>query len=241
DPRSTLLAYLSLGDAPEIPKGTKYRYEYLAIWSEVRDRADTSFVEDIFEKMGLRGKTAYEVRPTRGKVLDTRFVLRLQAADHGFAAMLTQADLPMRLPVFITGLNPRWPAGVWYKGKHQFLVPTWKMDKMHNRFAKPEKVVHRDWIQRFGVVEGRGMLQLDTAFKDKQVFVGNLLVCDQPDVFLELEDTRKGRIRIAANNPRDTPVTITIRPAPGFNLLGKFARTVSLPPGGLVKIGIEPQ
>ncbi|MCK5804803.1 MAG: hypothetical protein KAI66_18340, partial [Lentisphaeria bacterium] len=38
-----------------------------------------------------------------------------------------------------------------------------------HRFAKPEKVVHRDWIQRFGVVEGRGMLQLDTAFEDKQI------------------------------------------------------------------------
>lgn len=237
DPLSTLIAYLSLGDSPEIPKGTEFRYEYLAICSEVRDRADTSFVEEIFEKMGLRGKTAYQMHPTQGNVLDTRFVLRLQAEDHGFAATLTQADLPMRLPVFIAGLNPRWPAGVWYRGKHQFLVPTWKMDKMHNRFAKPQKVVHKDWIQRFGVVEGRGMLQLDTAFGDKQIFVGNLLVCDHPDVFLELEDTRNGRVRIAVNNPSDKPVTTTIRPAPGFDLLGKFAKTVTLPPGGLVKTG----
>ncbi|MBT4823129.1 MAG: hypothetical protein HON70_45910 [Lentisphaerae bacterium] len=239
DPRSTLLASLSLGDDPDIPGGTEFHYEYLAICSEVRDHADISFVEDVFEGMGLRGKTAYDIRPTQGEVVDRRFVLRLKAVEHAFAATLTQAALPMRLPVFITGLNPKWPAGIWYKGKHQFLVPTWQMDKMHNRFASPKKVIHKDWLQRFGIVEGRGMLQLDTAFEDKQVFVGNLLVCDHPGVILELEDTRKGRVRIAANNPSDAPVTITVKPAAGFTLLGTFAKTITLPPGGFAKMGIE--
>ena len=232
---SALVSFLKFPDET-LKAGDKHSYEYLAVFSEVRDGADTMFVEDLFVKMGLRGETAYTVTPTIGKVIDTRFVLRLGAADYGFRATVTQAALPMRLPVFIDGLNERWPAGVWYKGRHQFIVPTWTMDKMHNRYSKRAKAVHKDWVVPFGVTDGIGMLQLDTEIRDKDVFIGNLVVCDNPEVFLQLDDTRKGRVAISANNPTDKDVTVTVRPGPGFDLIGAFAETLTIPAGGLVTV-----
>ena len=68
------------------------------------------------------------------------------------------------------------------------------------------------------------------------MYIGNLLVCERPEVFLQLDDARPGKAVLSANNPLAEPVTVTIRPGPGFTLLGDFAKTVSLPPGGLVRV-----
>ncbi|NOY79608.1 MAG: hypothetical protein GXP31_01255 [Kiritimatiellaeota bacterium] len=236
-PTFGLLGYLTIEDG-ELRENEQRAYQYLAVWSKVRDRADNTFIEDVFNTMGLRGQPAYRVKPTRGRVLDTRFALRLRAREGGFACVITQAALPMRLPVLIEGLNDRWPAGIWYRGRHRFVVPVWAMDPMHNRYAKRRQVVHRDWLQRFGVIDGVGMLQIDTAFDDKEVYIGNLLVCDNPAVFLELEETRRGRRRVMVNNPTDATVEVAVRPGPGFALLGDVSLKVTVPAGGLVKAAL---
>jgi len=213
--------------------GDTLSYEYLAVWTAMRDKSDNSFIEDLCAQMGLRGETAYSVKPTRGTVLSARFVLSLKAQDYGFAGAITQAQLPLLLPAFVEGLNARWPAGVWYKGKHTFAVPTWTMDAVHNRYSRRATVKHEDRLVRFGVVDGRGMLQIDTEIGDKDVYIGNLLVCDNPDVFLELEEWRKGRTKIVANNPTDKEASVTIRPGPGFDLMGAFRIEATIPAGCL--------
>jgi hypothetical protein len=113
------------------------------------------------------------------------------------------------------------------------------MDLVHNRFAQKQKRQATDEVIRFGSVDGTGMLQVDTGTGDKEVFIGNLLVCDQPQVFLELDDVRPGKGRGTANNPTDQPLTVTVRPGPGFGLLGAFAKTVSIPAGGMVNVPLE--
>ncbi len=234
NPTFGFLGYLAIKDG-ELEQNEKRTYEYLAVWSRVRDRADNTFIEDFCKTMGLRGQPAYQVKPSRGRILDTHFVLRIEAQESGFSGVITQANLPMRLPVFIAGLNDRWPAGIWYRGRHRFVVPVWAMDRMHNRYAKRRQVVHRDWVQRFGVIDGVGMLQVDTEFDDKEVYIGNLLVCNNPAVFLELEDTRRGRRRIMVNNPTDAAIEVVVRPGPGFDLLGDVSLKITVPAGGLVK------
>ena len=223
-------AMLDLG-RKALRQGDRFHYRYMALWSTVNAKPDNTFIEDVCSKLGLRGKTAYTVTARQGKVIDTQFALTLMAEGYGFAGTITEAKLPMALPVWIDGLNDRWPAGVWYKGRSRLVTPTWKMNRVAQRFAVYPAVAGRDQVHRFGVIDGRGMLQIDTEFGDKDVYVGNLLVCDRPEVFLALDDVRRGKVRIAANNPGDEEVTATIKPGPGFDLIGQFSKTVTLPPG----------
>lgn len=223
----------------DLRKGERVQYRYLLIWTAVNPKPDNNFIEDVFNKFGLRGKTAYTIEARQGRVADTSFALTLTAEDYGFAGTISEAKLPMAVPVWIDGLNDRWPAGIWYKGRNRLVTSTWKMSRVALRFAAYPLVRGKDQLRRFGVVDGRGMLQIDTQVGDKDVYIGNLLVCDNPDVFLSLDDVRRGKVRIAANNPTDEEVTVTIRPGPGFGLVGDFSKTVTIPAGGNVKLSLR--
>lgn len=222
-------------DKPELSAGEGFSYRYLAVFSTVQAPANNEFVEDVVNKLGIKGNTSYSVYPETGKVLDTKFILHLEAQDYGFTGRFTRSNLPMLLPVFIDGLNERWPAGIFYRGTNRLVIPVWRMDREHNRYSARQEQVFENPVFRFGIVDGRGMLQVDTETADRNVYIGNLLVCDNPEVFLELEDTRPGKETIAANNPTDRPVTVTVRPGPGFDLLGAFAKQVTIPAGGMVR------
>ncbi len=224
-------------DVPQkkLAKGQPVRYRYLALWGTVGGKPDTIFAEEVYSTLGLRGQPAYQVKPECGKVLDSRFALRLQADGGGFAGTITQAKLPIDLPAYIEGLNDRWPAGILYKGKHDLLIPVWKMSKTGNRWSEREKRSVVNEVRRFPVLDGVGMLQVDTELADRRVYIGNLLVCDQAEVFLELEDARPGKQVILANNPTDRPLTVTIQPGPRFDLLPAFTKTLTLKPGEVAR------
>ncbi|MEN6404717.1 MAG: hypothetical protein ABFD94_22425 [Armatimonadia bacterium] len=233
--------YLSANvSVPEkkLAKGQPLRYRYLAVWDTVGGKPDVSFIEDVYARLGLRGKPAYQVAPEHGKVLDTRFTLRLQADGGGFAGTITKAALPMDLPVMIEGLNDRWPAGLLYRGKSDLLIPVWKFSKVANRYAVREKRTLENELRRFPVLDGRGMLQVDTELGDRKVYIGNLLVCDQPEVFLELEDARPGKQVVMVNNPTDKDLTVTVRPGPGFDLLGAWEKKLEVKAGEVVRFGL---
>ncbi len=219
-----------------LAKGEHLRYRYLAVWDTVRGRPDNTFVEEICTGFGLRGKPAYTVVAEHGAVADTRFTLRLKADGYGFAGTVSEARLPFHLPVLIEGLNERWPAGILYRGKHRLVIPVWRTSPVGDRYADRQTVAGENQLLRFGVEDGTGLAQIDTDQGEKRVYLGNLLVCERPEVFLELDDARPGKAVISVNNPLDEAVTITVRPGPGFDLLGDFAKTVTVPAGGLLKL-----
>lgn len=235
---ATLNADVPLPDK-QLTRGQRLRYRYLVVWDTVQGQPDNSFVEKVVTTLGLRGTPAYTVQPTHGKVLDTKFALRLQAEGYGFAGTISQAKLPLNLPVLVSGLNERWPAGILYRGKNTLQVPTWRFNRTADRYSERVATPGANQLQRFAIEGDTGMLQVDTAVGDKSVYVGNLLVCERPEVFLALEDARPGKAVIMANNPLDEPVTVTIKPGPGFDLLGDFAKTVTLPAGGVVRVRLE--
>lgn len=235
DARCYLGANLAM-PGKKLTKDQPLHWSYLAVWGPVNGTPDSSFIEDVYAKLGLRGAPAYQVKPEIGKVLDTRFALRLQAQDGGFAGTITKANLPLNLPVFIAGLNPRWPAGILYLGKNTLQVPFWRFSKTGDRYIEYVTVPGENQLQRFPITDGVGMLQVDTESGDRRVFIGNLLTCDDPEVFLSLDDARPGKQAVSANNPTDKPVTVTLKPAPGFPLLGDWRHTVTLKPGEEVKI-----
>ena len=223
-------ASLNVGTA--LTRGQRLTYRYLAAWSRINGPSDASFAEEICEKMGLRGKTAYQVTPTHGRVADSAFFLTLEASGQGFAGRISETKLPLDLPVWVNGLNDNWAAGVLYKGRSTVMLPVWKMDKVGNRYVEYRAFPGEDQLFRFPVANGRGMLQVNLDVGAKDLFIGNLLVCDQPELILALDEARPGKARISVNNPTDRELTCTVRPGPGFTLLGDFAKTLTLPPGG---------
>jgi hypothetical protein len=249
--------FVGVGKAGEVMKaGTEIAWR-LAVLQATESTGDYPFAKGYYpfmensnvltemvqKRMGLMGKPAYEARPVVGKVESTQLVLRLAAQDGGWRGVITKAQLPVPLPVCVSGLNPRWSAGVWYKGKNVLLSPEWPpFDEYgfgswtRNSFVVPRERV--DEIQRIGVLDGVGYLQLDTEAADRDVFIGNLLVCDSPDLWLTLiRDPR--RVYLEAHNPTDAEIRTKVRPAPGFDLFGAFEKGVAVPSGASVAVEIQ--
>lgn len=198
--------------------------------------------EMVQKRMGLAGSPAYQVRPVVGKVESTRLVLRLAARDGGWRGVITRAQLPVPLPVYVSGLNPKWSAGIWYKGHSTLLSPEWpSFDEYgfacwtRNTFVVPRE--RTDEIQRIPVVEGAGYLQLDTEDADRDVFIGNFVTCDNPDLRLSFfRDPRRSHVEV--HNPTDATVAARVRPAPGFDLLATFEKPVQVPAGASVTVDV---
>jgi len=79
---------------------------------------------------------------------------------------------------------------------------------------------------------------VDIEASDREVFAGNYLTCDKPDIYLLLVDRRPGKRLIEVHNAGNTPQTCTVRPAKGFDLLGHFAKTVTVPAGTSVHVRV---
>ena len=198
--------------------------------------------EGVQKRMGLVGKPAYEVRPAVGKVESTRLTLQLAAEDGGWRGVITKAQLPVPLPVYVSGLNAKWSAGVWYKGRNVLLSPEWPpFDEYgfgcwtRNSFVVPRE--RMDEIQRIPVVDGFGYLELDTEDADRDVFIGNFTVCDNPDLWLTfIRDPKRSYVEV--HNPTDAMVEAKVSSAPGFDLCGAFEKPVQVPAGASVTVDV---
>ena len=194
---------------------------------------------DLWQGMGFNGKpTLYEVKPKVGKVGDQRLFLTLHAEDGGFRGRITRTTrklLPIHLPVWVKGLNRRWDAGIWYKGRTKLeaigtIYDKWGMN-MWATAGRTEPRVNE--VRYLPVLEdGTGYCQIETDKQAAGVFIGNFLVCDQPEVFLGLVKAEKGKCEFEINNPTDKELTCTVRPARGFELTGAWQKTITLPAGG---------
>jgi len=230
---------LHLAGPRDYRPGDRLRYRYLAIASQIDPPTDNRYVADICRTMGVGTQPAYRVEPTIGSVASTQFILRLQAKDRGFAGRITQAQLPIQLPVHIAGLNPNWDAGIWYKGKTRLAVAVWCTNPLGQRYVQRQVRQATDRLIHIPVLaDGTGVLQVDTEIGPKQVFIGNLLVSDVPTVVLTLTDTRNGKAAFVAHNPTDQAIQCTVRPGPGFLLLGPFQKRVTVPAGQSLTVPI---
>jgi len=220
-------------------QGEKIRYEYIGVVGPLGGAPDNGFMNDIIHSLGLHGAPAYHVQPTQGTIEDTEFILTLNTTDYGFSAKVQEAHLPLELPVRIAGLNPRWDTGILYKGEATRMIPEWVIDEFDQRYVARRQRKATNEILRFPVLDdGTGFLQIDTEVGDKDVYIGNLLVSDNPDVYLTLVNTRPGKAAFEVHNPTDTAVSCCVHPAPGFSLLGSFTKDVTVPAGTSMYIEI---
>jgi hypothetical protein len=149
---------------------------------------------------------SYTVTPRQGTVAGTQLFLSLKAENGAFAGSISRAFLNMRLPVRISGLNPRWTAAVWRTGvADQVLAP-----------LVPRK---EDNLAYFS-------LDLDREAGD--LFIGNLATCDQPALWLRVLQRTDGGFDLVAHNPGDAAVSTTLK---GAGPLAGWTQAVQLAPG----------
>jgi len=192
--------------------GERLTARYLVVRGKFGEEDDAGF-DAIRRDYGLSGKPAYTVSLSKGKVLDSRYMLQLQAEKFVLKGSVTRAQLPNPLPVTIAGLNEHWDAGL--------IELTTKT------------------LRRVGVFEGKGYLTLDVAAKPQRFVAGNLVVCDQADVWLNLIETEEGWA-IDAHNPTEKSLTVTVSIPSDFSpVLPIFTKRVTLPPGQTMRISVN--
>lgn len=131
------------------------------------------------------GKPAYALEVTRGEALDRRYLLRVAAEEGGARLRLPAADLQQRLPIRVEGLADNTTAGVIDFGRNEW---------------KP-----------LDVIDGALYTTLDTQRGDHDLYIGNLLACDHPDLRLTLLPANAdGRTVIKVHNPTETAITANI-------------------------------
>ena len=115
-----------------VKPGTEVAWGVIFVTGDASTRNSNEQMEDVRVGMGIAGKPAlYQVRPQIGTVINQRYFLTLQARDHAFSGKVvksTAKPLPIHLPVMLRGLNPRWSAAIWYRGKTELHTPDYFRD-----------------------------------------------------------------------------------------------------------------
>jgi hypothetical protein len=122
--------------------------------------------------------------------------------------VVTTADIPFDVPLKISGLKPRWPAGIWRENGAVVFT---------------------------GVFEATAWPRLDVSQKGK-FYAGNLLVADNQDLVLAVVRWNKDAIRIDAHNPTDASITATISTPSEISGYKSFKKKVTIPAGSSVML-----
>ncbi|MBE6404890.1 MAG: hypothetical protein E7040_02580 [Lentisphaerae bacterium] len=222
-------------------KGETISYSYITVFSALNPENSDKFLLDVQNAFGLGGKPVpYKMVPSHGKVTGTGMILKLDAKDYAFNGSIAKVDLPLDLPVEISGLNPNWDAGIIYKGKNTLQIPVYIVDKYQQRYIEQTKRIAENTLYHIPVDEkGVSMLQIDTQLGDHQIFIGNLLTADNPDLCLVLTDYTPNKKGFTVHNPTDKEITATIRPGKGMDLLGAFSKKITVKPGSSLYVKIK--
>ena len=206
----------------------------------------TAEIEAVRVGMGLvDGRPGfYDIQPRVGAVTSQNLFLKVAGDDGGFAGKIrTRAKLPIHLPVMVSGLNRRWDAGIWYRGRVELVRADFHYDpfgRLNPYSVVPDSGVHQDPIEHIPVLDdGVGYCYVQTERVQPDFFVGNLLVCDRPEVFITVVKAARGTCTFEINNPTDRKFVCTVRPAKGFELTGRWRRKVTLSAGEFTTIHME--
>ncbi|MBI3922592.1 MAG: hypothetical protein HY318_14310, partial [Armatimonadetes bacterium] len=160
-----------------------------------------------------------------------RFFLSLSASNWAFVGRINRAFLGARLPVCVWGgLSSHWTVAAWRKGAPgQLLVPlALRTEESKNELKLPEGVLPLS----------TAYLSLDIEKEYGDFFIGNLVFCDNPKLWLRVLQRTDGGFDLIAHNPGETSVTTTIKGNPGGPLEG-WSQGMELKPGEEKRVRAE--
>lgn len=203
---------VELADLPrEMKAGETLRYRFLCLHGRAGELPNTADWERFVQTMGLRGAPAYTVKDVKsGAVASTKILLELTPADYGFVGTVSDADLPVRLPVRVVGMNPNWTFA-WFDLDRKEWFPS-AIDRAINQ----------------------GFFTLDTRRGAHRLFAGHPVTADDPEARIGATSDAKTYVKASVNNVTDKPMTLTLRLNPALGTAP--AQTITLAPGELREV-----
>ncbi|MEI8194659.1 MAG: hypothetical protein WCI73_01990 [Phycisphaerae bacterium] len=166
----------------------------------------TEVVERFRTDFGLGEKpAAYAIAATTGKIISARYPLKIDGtSDQCFSGRIT-GKIVSALPIAVSGLHSHWSALLYDRGLQQ---------------ARP-----------LGSFENTAWATVVINAKT-DLFIGHPVVCDHPQVTIQVTQTDETQWTIEVHNPSDQPLDVKLSANPNFDPLKDHpAQTVKLPPG----------
>jgi hypothetical protein len=214
---STRIGYGRIGESYK--KGDIVPFRFVSYIGCPTSVPDNRAIEQFRADVGLSGSApAYTVIPSSGKVLGSRYVLELQAQDGGFGGVIGKAKLDTRLPIRVHGVNPNWTCGI-VERNEKWWLPLGVMDDL--KLTSEQQAAPTSYS---------AYAALDIT-KDRDVWIGNVVLCDQPELKLTLLPEGDGRFSIEAHNPTTKPVSATITVPDGLWMIKAGSKKIDIPAG----------
>lgn len=174
---------VSLSGFPRIvKKGETINYRLILYQGRYGEPPDNRDWENFVNKMGLRGKTGYNVEVKRGKIISKKFFLDFEPENYGIICKINRAKLPVRLPVFIRNLNSNWSAGYYNFENNQFFP--FSIDTETNT----------------------GYFTIDTNTGNYRIFAGHPVISDKEELKIFVVKFDKKGIVAEVNNVSDKEI-----------------------------------
>jgi hypothetical protein len=125
-------------------------------------------------------------------VKGTKFLLELEPEDGGFAGVVGQADLPIRLPVRVAGMNPNWTFA-WFDLDRKEWFPS-AVDQVINQ----------------------GYFTLDTRRGAHRLFAGHPVVAGDKELRILTLSDGQSKIKASVNNVGAAAVDAVVRLNPAL-------------------------
>jgi len=194
-----------------VPAGKKYHAEYVLV--------ESKFPDTVRKSMGFDGTPPFTISIKQGKLDGIGVIARFSSDKHGVAGKLKGVDDDpwwseiKRLPVWLSGVNKRWPVGLWRSDTGA--------------------------IQQYGVFEGiaRGRLNV---LKSTDFYFGNLLTSTDSNLNLAIaSEWTETNLIIEVNNPTDHEIKAVIKSPKAIAGRKQVNLEVIAPPGwcGLLNAG----
>ncbi len=148
-------------------------------------------VKRFYQEFGLslNGKTGYIVNTANGKIISQRYLLNINGGQNRCFSGSITGNLISTLPVIVSNLENRDSVYLYDRGLNK---------------ARP-----------IGVYNGKAYAVI-TLHGTRNLFIGEPVICDAPDLFVQVTQTGENRWHIGINNPTDRVIKAHIRLDPYF-------------------------
>ena len=190
------------------PEGADTPLPAMTSWSVRYVRVPAEQLAELRAFMGCAGRTPYELKLARGRLMGIAYEAQVEADAFGAAGEVAPAQkAPFELPLVIAGLNRNWDAGLWREdGALDF----------------------------FGVFEGKGFARLDVT-KGGRFYAGNVITAQDPRLRLSIIRWDDKGIQIEANNPTGTEITALVETPKEIQKRYRLSAAVTVPAGACVR------
>jgi hypothetical protein len=187
--------------------GDHIDYAFVMLQPDMSLNNGNEWIEQFRRQFGFNGILPYTLKVVTGKVDDFHYLLNLESNDGAVRLNVAKTnDLLMAIPTTVKGLNRNIAAGVYDTRTREF------------------RHIAVD-------TDGVGYFEFDPNEGAKDLFIGNLVSCNQKAVKVDVISSGNGEANIVVHNPSDTDLKCIVTGNPSFPPLAGIRRELVVKAG----------